>query len=63
MAVVEPKRDPPVARDGHSVVPLKAALEGVESEPGEVHALRTGTAIEGSQDSEGFRGMRGRDRL
>ena len=43
------------------MVPLKAALEGVESEPGEVHALRACTAIEGSQDTEEFRGMRGRD--
>ena len=57
MAVVEPKRDPPVARDGHCIVPSKAALEGVQPEPGEIHALRVGTPIEGSQNTEEFRGM------
>ena len=61
MAVVEPKRDPPVARDGYRVVPPKAALEGVQTEAGEVHALRAGTAIEGSQDTEEFRRMLGCD--
>ena len=43
------------------MVPLKAALERVESEPREVHALRACTAIESSQDLEEFRAIRGRD--
>ena len=43
------------------MVPLKAALEGVQSEPREVRALPADTAIKGSQDTEEFRGMLGRD--
>ena len=61
MAVGEPKRDSPVARDGHRIVPSKAALEGVQPEAGEIHALRVGTPIEGSQDTEEFRRMAGCD--
>ena len=61
MAVFEPKRDPPVARDRHGMVPPKAALEGVQPEPGEVHALRIGTPVEGRQDAQEFRGMPGCD--
>ena len=57
MAIVEPERDPPIARDGYGIVPLKAALEGVQPETGEIHALWIGAPVEGSQDTEEFRGM------
>jgi len=57
MAIVEPERYSPVARDGYGIVPPKAALEGVQPETGEIHALWIGTLVEGSQDTEEFRGV------
>jgi len=57
VAVVEPKRHSPVARDGYCVVPAKAALEGMQSEPGDVHTLRVGTPVEGGEDAQEFWGV------
>ena len=46
--ILEPKRHPPVTRDGDCmVVPPLAALKGVQTKTGDIHALRTGTSIEG----------------
>ena len=59
VAVLEPERHPPVPRHGHCVMPPKAALEGVQPEAGEVHALRVRTAVEGGQDTEQLRRVAG----
>ena len=55
VAAFKPEGNSPVAGDGHCVVPPKVALEGVKSEPGQVHALRPGTAVQGGQDPEQLR--------
>ena len=41
VAIFEPKRYPPVARDGHRMVSPHAALEGVQSKAWDIHSLRT----------------------
>ena len=57
VSVLEPERHSPIGGDGYRIVPPKAALEGVQPETGEIHALWIGTPVEGSQDTEELRGM------
>ena len=41
VAIFEPKRHPPVTRDGHRVVSPHATLERVQSKARNIHSLRT----------------------
>ena len=54
LAIFEPKRYPPVARDGDRMVPPHATLEGVQSKTGDIHSLRTSGAVQGRQDAQEF---------
>ena len=38
------------------MMPPHAALEGMQTKAGEIHALRAGTSIEGGEDAQEFRG-------
>ena len=39
------------------MVPPHAALEGMQTKAGDIHALRAGTSIEGGEDTQEFRGV------
>ena len=54
--VLEPKRHPPVARNGYRMVTPLAALEGMQTKARDIHALRPGASIEGGEDAQEFRG-------
>ena len=54
VAIFEPKRHPPVTRDGHRVVSPHATLERVQSKARNIHSLRTSGAVEGRQDAQEF---------
>ena len=45
VAIFEPKRHPPVARDGHRMVSPHAALEGMQSKAWHIHSLRTSGVV------------------
>ena len=45
VAIFEPKRYPPVTRDGHRVVSPHATLERVQSKARNIHSLRTSGAV------------------
>ena len=53
--VLEPKRYPPVARNGYRMVPPLATLEEMQTKAGDIHAFRTSTSIEGCEDPQEFR--------
>ena len=57
IGVVEPKRYPPVARDGYRMVSPQASLERVQAEAGDIHTYRAGTPIEGGENAQEFRDM------
>ena len=54
MSAFEPKRHPPVGRDGYGIVPLQATLEGMEPKARNVHSLGTAALVQGSQNSQEF---------
>ncbi len=39
------------------MMPPHAALEGMQTKAGDIHALRAGTSIEGGEDAQEFRGV------
>ena len=39
------------------MMPPLAALEGMQTKAGDIHALRAGTSIEGGEDTQEFRGV------
>ena len=39
------------------MVPPLAALEGMETKAGDIHAFRIGASIEGGKDTQEFRGV------
>ena len=45
VAIFEPKRYPPVARDGHRMVSPRATLERVQSKAWNIHSLGTSGAV------------------
>ena len=55
VTVLEPKRYPPVARDRDREMALQAALERVQSKPGQTHSLRPATPVQRRQDSRQLR--------
>ena len=54
VSAFEPKRHPPVGRDGDRPVPMQAALERMKSKAGNVHSLGTAALVQGSQNSQEF---------
>ena len=55
MSVLEPKRHPPVGRDGNPMVTLHAPLEKMQTKAGKVHALGAAAPVQCCQDAQEFR--------
>ena len=52
VAIFEPKRYPPVARDGHRMMTPHATLEWVQPKAWDIHSLGAGGAVQGREDAQ-----------